>query len=221
MTWRPACTCLALKVSPSGINRHPSFAFGIVPPPFSLVESKEREQLKSICLCCIPLPPFSFLFPFSPEIGGVKSPFLGAEIFGMILRSVFLPCLQLDSATIHRCLPPHRPTRLLIVSRCVFQNEHKFSALTSLLNLSGLCCFFPIGTNRAEFLLHPLPPALVYPLLSWSHGLTSKQTSSGKSLLLPSQQAGLFPCLCVPPKGSRANSSGQRSLSLKWPINSY
>lgn len=88
--------CSMLNVFPSSINSHLSFAFGIVPPPFEKMEmvgSKECEPLESMCLCCIPLPPFSFLFPFSLEIGGVKSHFLRAEITGMVLHLVFLPCL--------------------------------------------------------------------------------------------------------------------------------
>lgn len=84
---------LVFNVFPSSINNHLSFAFGIVPSPFSLVGSKEWEPLESMYLCCIPLPPFSFLFPFSLESRGVKSHFLGAEILGMSLHLVFLPCL--------------------------------------------------------------------------------------------------------------------------------
>lgn len=60
MPWHPACTCLRC---PLAASTHLSFAFGIVPLPFSPGESTETNLPWPFFL-----PPFSFLFPFFPKM---------------------------------------------------------------------------------------------------------------------------------------------------------
>lgn len=158
----------------------------------------QKTQLKSICLCSAPLPPVSFLFPFSPESRGVKSDFLGAEISGVVLHLASLPWLQLDSPTPRRRLPPHCPTGL---PRC-FNTCSKINTNSLLLHHYLTFTAFPLpGPNRAQFLLHhPLPPALVFP-----SAVPSTQLSVLAAPAPSPQPAGYA---CFPPTGSKAGSSG-------------